>query len=650
MAWIVLLAFWMPGTALGLALRLRAWTLAAVAPALTFGMIASGTVVLGGLGVRWHIASVVVWLLLLIALAVLAGRRFSAGRGYLGRDPVGDDVAEAGGTAPPTPREHAVVALGVAAGVIVGLITFLRGVGRLDAVHQDWDAPFHGNAVRWIAEHGNPLPSDLAPIANQAASADYFYPNTYHALLALLLDHGGLDMPRLLNTAAMMIVFAWPVGVAAVGLAWRMTPVAATVAALVSTWFGTFPYDSLWRGPLWPYVMGVALVPGVLAVAREIVRPRRSAPLAGPVGVAVAATGVVALHTSLAFVLAVYAGMLLLALLLRIEPVDWRAATRPLLVTVGCGVVLVVPVVLPAFSSATGVLAAQWPKLSSPAEAFAQAVLFSPPDPFLQWYLGLPALLGLVLLVQHRRMIWLVGAYAFFAALFVAGAAHILPPLYMFTGIFYTDVWRIAALLPLAGALAIGELGGWLAAGAAQRASSWSGVRRWESVAPAGAVVGLVVLLAVTTSGAYIDRNASRLSWGYGDGPTVSTLEQEAYSWLAAHVEPGERVANDVGDGAVWMYALSGVQPVNWTFYGTSPGTPEQYLLDNLDDLDTDPRVRETLAAVGVRYVLYGEGTVRSDTERADGMTGLDRVAGLHEVFRNPDAVIYEVVPPTRPA
>ena len=97
-------------------------------------------------------------------------------------------------------------------------------MGRLDAVQQDWDAPYHGNLIRWIVETGNPLPSTLAPLANLPQGVPYFYPDTYHALLALLLDRGGLAMPQLLNCAALAVVLTWPLAVAALGLAWRMPP------------------------------------------------------------------------------------------------------------------------------------------------------------------------------------------------------------------------------------------------------------------------------------------------------------------------------------------------------------------------------------------------------------------------------------------
>src|SRR5436305_606027 len=84
--------------------------------------------------------------------------------------------------------------------------------------------------------------------------------------------------------AVLAVVLTVPVGVAAMCHAWRMPPIAVAAAAAVSTCFTVFPYDSLWRGPLWPYVAGVALIPAMLAVARHLLEPRG---IAGPVAIGV---------------------------------------------------------------------------------------------------------------------------------------------------------------------------------------------------------------------------------------------------------------------------------------------------------------------------------------------------------------------------
>ena len=107
MVLLVALAFWMPGTVLGLALGLRSWTLGAAAPALTFGAVALGVPVLGDLGIRWGVWSVAVWVLLLSA-AAFGGTRM------LARPATARDHADELGV--PAWRSSLVVALGVAGG------------------------------------------------------------------------------------------------------------------------------------------------------------------------------------------------------------------------------------------------------------------------------------------------------------------------------------------------------------------------------------------------------------------------------------------------------------------------------------------------------------------------------------------------------
>ncbi|MBB5958863.1 hypothetical protein FHS29_005472 [Saccharothrix tamanrassetensis] len=629
---LVVLAYWVPGLALGLALRLRGWTLAAIAPALTFGMVSLAVVVLPRVGITWNVLTALLWAAFLVALAAVAvwlvGRRAP--------EPVPDERV-----GKPSRRDHLVVGVGVALGMAWGLFTYLRGVRTVTAVSQDWDAPYHGSAVRWIAEHGNLSPADLAVLANTPGKAGYFYPNTYHSLLAPVFDTGALDMAVLLNFGTMMVLLMWPLGIAAFGLAWRLPPVAVAVAALVSTWFGAFPYDLMWRGPLWPFVAAVALVPATLALLRPLLDGERG--IGAPVAIAVALAGLVGLHTSLAFVIAIYGVVLALALLLRLEKTDWARSWKPIVLTAVVSVLFVVPVVLPALVNVGGITGAAWPTLGTAVGTARQAALFSASDvPY--WWTGVAALLGTLLLLWHRRVLWVVGAYAVFAAMFVSAASHMLPFLSVLTGPFYNDAWRIAALFPLLGALAIGELANTVGT----RVAAFVGPRLdrpWAPVAlPVAGALAVVVVLGVA-SGGYLGSNTRRLAWHMGDSPVVSKAEVEAYHWLGERVRPGEVVANDVRDGAVWMYPLAGVTPMNWNYYGPPEKSDAWWLEDNFNRLDTDPKVRELVDRINIRYAIVGEGMVQRKGERPPGMRDLDSVKHLRRVFQNADAVVYEVLP-----
>jgi hypothetical protein len=632
---LVPILFFVPGLLVSVALGQRGWRLAALAPAVTFGLVAVAGPVLDALSVRWSLLSFAVWTGAVASVVVVLTTLWARTRRNAAYRPVVE------GTEEPAKRatwEHLVVAVGVGLGMGVGALVFLRGTGGLEVTSQEWDAPFHANAVRWIAEHGVAIPSAIAPVADLSAGDPYYYPITYHSLLALVVQAFGVTPSWVLNAAALTVVLLWPLSVAALGMAWRVPAPIVAVAAVVSTWFSAFPYDSLWRGPLWPFVAGLALLPGVLAAGRLLLERRLVVRAA--LAVALGITGVVAMHPSLAFILLVYVLALTAALVLRLEPIRWRAAALPLALGGVLTVLILLPVILPARVQSAGVQGAKWPEFVTQPEGFGQVLLFSPVAAEPQWWLGLAGLVGLVIMVLRRRLLWLIAAYLVIGAVYAATASMDTELVNTISGPFYNDAWRLAAPLPLAGAFAVGEAVHALGTWAAPRLRV--GPVRVRVVAVS---TGAVIVMALLSNGAYVPRNTERLSQPYGDGPTVSAGEREAYDWLADHLQPGEQVMNDPFDGSVWMYAASGVEPMVFTFYGDPAGSAADELQQRLNRLDRSSSVRRVVDEAGVRYVIVGDGFVRGDMRRAPGMRNLGFVDGLEKVFDNGDAKIYEVVP-----
>jgi hypothetical protein len=217
---LVVLAFWLPGLVFGAAIRLRGWLLAAAAPILTFGIVSLGVPVLGGLGIRWSMPEVALWTLVLSAVGF--GLSFAVLRFTARRHPDWAEKDAAAAAPARSLREHLLIGAGVLAGSLVGIVTFLRGARGLNQVQRGWDAPFHANLVRWIAEHGDARPSTVGTIANLPDQTNYFYPDTYHALLALVFDKAGLAMMPTLNMGALTVILCVPIGVAAMCHVWRM--------------------------------------------------------------------------------------------------------------------------------------------------------------------------------------------------------------------------------------------------------------------------------------------------------------------------------------------------------------------------------------------------------------------------------------------
>ena len=631
---LVLAAFWLPGAVFGAAIGLRGWTLGAAAPVLTFGIVALGIPLLGGAGIRWTLPSVALWALLVSAAGFAV--TWAVARFTRRRRP----EAEAAPPARPewSWRAHALTALGVIAGMAVGVVTVLRGIPSPGTVNQDWDAAFHANLVRWIAERGDARPSTISTIANLPDETNYFYPDTYHALLAPLFGKSGLAVMPLLNFASIAVTLAVPLGVAAMCRAWRMPPVAAAAAAAASACFTAFPYDLFWHGPVWPYAAGVALVPAMLAVVRLLLEPGGAT---GPLAVGVGIAGLAALHTSVVFVLAVYCVLILVAVLCRFEPIDWRRAWPSLVAAALLAVALGVPQVLPSLYNAGGVTSAIWANAATVTGAVGQTVTFSPMADFPQWWIGLPAVIGVFLLARHRRMVWMVAAYVVFGGLFAATVSMENGLVQLLTGPFYNDNRRIAALLPLIGAVGFGEF--------VHTATAWFAAKvrpRLPNLHPATPVLAGVVLLAAVVGGfsrGYVGINAIHVNIGYRGFPAVSADEETAFAWLAGHTVPGERVLNDRLDGSVWMYALQGVTPTQWNYYGAPPTTDVGYVSAFANRLESDPRARKILRELKVRYAFVGKGNAVPHTPNDAGLLRLHDAPAFKLVYRNAGASIYEI-------
>ena len=631
---LVLAAFWLPGAVFGVAIGLRGWTLGAAAPVLTFGLVALAIPVLGGTGIRWTLLSVALWTLVVSAVGFAV--TWAVARFTLRRRP----ETEAAATARPrwSWRAHALTALGVTAGMAVGVVTVLRGIRSLGTVNQDWDAAFHANLVRWIAERGDARPSTIGTIANLPDETHYFYPDTYHALLAPLFGKSGLTVMPLLNFASIAVTLAVPLGVAAMCRAWRMPPVAAAAAAAASACFTSFPYDLFWHGPVWPYAAGVAMVPAALAVLRLLLEPGGAT---GPLAVGVSVAGLAALHTSVVFVLVVYGVLILAAVLCRFEPIDWRRAWPSLVAAALLAVLLGVPQVLPSLYNAGGVTSAIWANAATVTGAVGQTVTFSPMADFPQWWLGLPAIIGVFLLARHRRMVWMVAAYVVFGGLFAATVSMENGLVHLLSGPFYNDNYRLAALLPLIGAVGFGEF--------VDTATAWFAAKvrpRLPALHPAAPVLTGLVLLAAVIGGfsrGYVGINAVHVNIAYRGFPAVSTDEETAFAWLAGHTVPGERVLNDRLDGSVWMYALQGVQPTQWNYYGALHASDVGYVSAFANRVESDPRVRKILRELKVRYAFVGKGNAVPNQRNDPGLLNLDAAPGFKLVYRNAGASVYEI-------
>lgn len=630
----------LPGLAIGWAGGLRGWLLIAVAAPLGYGATAAVGPLTTSLGIRWSVGSALLGYAL-VALLVLGFRTaWTRWRPAAARQATGESRTTIGASADVlaswSPRAHIGVALGVATGSLAAMVAVLRGMPSLTAIPQDWDAVFHGEAIAFIARTGKAAPSALAALSNNGAT-EYYYPDTYHTVEALVLDLGASSVPGVMNGQAALLGAIMSLGVAAlVHQLGARAAVAASSAALAGC-FTAFPADVVWRGPLLPLATGIAVLPAALALLLHVLRDRTPA---GSVLLGLVGAALLGLQPSIAITFALFAVPLLVMRWSR-RPGE---IVRDLAMLIGAAVaalVLGVADVLGLFLVA-GDAAVDWPVTSTPAGALGELLGLQHDTVIPQWWLVLFLGIGIINLSRSRFVFPLLPGLAIHVMLFVAAAAYNTTLTEDITRPWWNDQFRFAAIVVPFFAIIAGT-------GLVALADVIVGriPAPGHRVAVPVVVVVLIAAFGALSHGFYVPTNGARVAYSYGGGPTVSKGEQEGYQALAKIAGTQGKVLNDPNDGSGWMYTLDDVMPLFPQPIASTTGFPADrlLLLEKFKDIDTDPAVRAAVERLDVRYVLIGTGFIRRDGKRAPGLQSLGFVHSVSEVWSNNAVKIYRVLP-----
>ncbi|HJC29084.1 MAG TPA: hypothetical protein H9759_06795 [Candidatus Dietzia intestinipullorum] len=643
-----LAALMVPGAAIGVAAGARWRDAVAAGPALTLAVVAVGTAATAAADVRWGPTSAGVAALVAVGCAAgvgiahrLTGRAVRRRAGTTAAD---DEPRRRSGR--PHRADLAVVVVAAVPALQVAVAS--RG---LSAIPQLWDAIFHGAATRFIAETGRAGPTDLAPVS-QPANPDFFYPDAYHALTSLLMDVPGAGLPDVLNamSAATGAVFVLGSAVLA-GRVCRGSRLAAVAAAVAAAGTWTFPYAMVDWGPLLPFALGVALIPGLLVLGDHLAarRPRAVAHalmLGAGMGGAWAVHPSVALAAGLPMAAQALAGVITGGDTGRGSASADRAGLWSRLAVVGAFALAAVPAGLYALwtttmlSSGTASALADfsWTRHRTLPQAVA-GVLDAGPTAPASVALSVAVLLGLVAAVavpgRRRPLAAPVAALIGFGALYVLAAAVHGDRVRLLTGLWWDDVNRFAALLAIPTVVL---------AGAGVRALVPRG--SWRRPSARAAVVTVAVLGLLVASGQAVVVRDLRAGV-FADGPSVTSGERAILDELGRRYQGGSALG-DPFDGSAWAYALHGVPMVFPAPLADDPdaqlGPDRMYLYTSMNRYGFDPEVARLVDELEVRWVVVGTGVV-GGPGRPPGFIGLRFNPNLQLVAENPDARLYEVLP-----
>lgn len=655
-----LAALYLPGLLCVFCIGVRGFSRWLLAPAWSAGTLLLSSMVLGSLGVRYSLVSVLAVQLVCVLVCLLIGlfsRRWS-------RTPPIPAASDVGGAQRSSRRRW-----GLAFGLVVllnALIMWWRSFGRYrpDLPPQQNDALFHNSGVWSILHSGDASPLSAFTRMYGPEPVNVVYPNVFHQFVALIADSGTV-IPST-KVFLLGICVAWIVGVA--GFSRAVLPSvrwAPWIAIVLAQFHPSFPVYLLNRVTIWPNALGISLLPGILAVVVVVARSLYTNPHRSPrdlfhpiVIIFPAIAGLAGTYPSVYFALVVVVGGLTVGCAVDMERPRWlpqRPLHRSLLVGAPFVVALMGPLLI---SSGLRRRLLEWhdPEINSP--------VFTVWSLLMQYPAGGGTILFRVVLLAYA-VLTVIGivralrggvlrplAAAWLAVfLFTVGTAVPLLVITHVTSVWYYGIYRLVPYtLMLSIPLVVRELV--LAADA--------GSKRWHlavDVATRRGQVGTAVVLVFATLGAAMvgdvvrERDQIALFTPGTSAETYMLNEDELAMMrrLEGRVDADALTLGTPSSGAAYLPSYANIDVVyRQNGFGTALDTDSDgiYLSERFRDIHIDPKICELLETYDIRYYYADVDRVYNEvyqSQRTPGLYGVDTRVGFELIDSGGGAEFYQI-------
>jgi len=610
-AWLLL-----PGLVIHYLAGLRGIAAWGLAPVTSIALIATSAVVLEKFGVDWNALVVLVVCVAVIAVVgvvafLLRRRKIFAAEA----DPRGVSVAGFVGLLP---------------GVVLGMITVLMAIRTPDAITQTYDALFHYNALAYIADSHQASSLTLATLGNPEVTG-VFYPAGWHDVASLLMMSTGVSIPVAANLVTVVAaVVIWPLSclLLARQLFGRHLG-ALAITGTLSVGFGAFPWDLLGFGVLWPNTLGMSFAPAALAIVFTVTRFVKDDAIGVGRGwlatfVAVLAAGFA--HPNVLFSVGVLAlfpvGARLGARAWELHKAGrtWRGVIELVVVLAFLAFVWWYTATSPAFAN---IRDQYWPPFETPPNAVGEVLLNATNRSDALWILSVVVILGVVAAARDWPILRLVVAgHLATTFLYVLTASINRPDTKKFTGYWYNDSHRLAAVLPITAVpLAIGGIL-WIASKVLVRTAETATQGRTATLV----TIGAVVVLVAVTGGLYPRDREHRVAAGYAVVEKEQLVNDETQAFIRRirdEIPADALVAGNPFNGSAMLWTL-GDREVLFPHFRSVQSREQDYIAGHLDEAGTNPKVCRAVEDLDIDFLFVGGSKFRTVDPKWEYYDGLD--------------------------
>lgn len=637
-----------PGTIVNRCARLSWHTSLGLAPAVSTVIIAISAIIADRLGLAWNLLApmglTVVCSIAALLVAHFARRHETA---------VGSAPARRAATTGPSMWWWVI---GGTLGVALTAWHMLRMLGRPDNFSQTYDNIFHLNVIRWILDNSNG-----SSLTNTMTSGDLppsFYPMAWHDIASLALKLvGSTDVAAAAN--AMVVVVpsvVWVLGCFyLLRVLGRLNAPAIIIAGLLVAAFPSFPYLPSYWGVLYPNVLGLALIPSVVAFSYELLDMGRNR-VRLSTGIPIALAAILGMALAHPNTIALYAVMLIpLLATWAVRVLRTAHGSRSTWLRVGAVVLfaaaLTVVVIIWKFIRPAEA-AASWPPTLGWRRALWQAATLAPLTGEITI---LPAsilvAIGALVVIVTRRHVWLLVSHLALVFLWLVVSCF---PWSSFrsalVGVWYNDATRLAAALPLTalplGVIGVSAITSWLIKWLTRTTESGA---RYTRPVTLGVTCALTVLLfPLTQLNPVLSKALDDGAATYRVVPHANVVDTDEYALiqrLPELIPDNERVATAPYNGSSMAYALENIQTTT-THVLYSPTEEVGVINQGLNSAASNPAVCQALSELNVTYALdFGNLEVNRSQYSKDspGFAGLDQAPGFTPVASSGHAVLYRI-------
>lgn len=539
-------------------------------------------------------------------------------------------------------------------------------VGPLDgpgSIYQENDNIFHLSLVRDFLDSGiYSMQSVLA------------YPASWHVLVSMVADLGEGNVAVAVNAVNFSLVtVVFPLSMAIfLSVVFRQNKAIVAFGSLCALGMAAFPWGFLLFGPLYPNLMGYALLPGAMAsFILMIDSGSRRYRVLFALLFAFVCLSLLFAHPNAIFVGIVFMTPFCVSKLLSSE---WSmGACRDKRFRAGaalafiCFVVLVWTVLYlsPMFA---GVVSFQWPAYLSVRQAFVNLLVLSYSKASApQLLMAFFVMLGAVYLFLKKENRWLIGVYVLFAVMYIVDVATEGFAKHYLTGFWYTDSFRVSAALGIA-AIPLAAAGLY----SLYRVLLHFAEKAWEvkggsSKAKVAGIVFVATALVVFVPSYSLQGNGN-VTTGFGQveqmlekgntlDPSRSAYDvgENAFADEAKTLVGDEKVLNFPYDGSAYSYALDNLNVEFRDWYGyenVDRDSDSAVIRERLNDVSTDERVADSLRTNGFHYLilldmgkesegLYTDPYIESEWAGIASVT--DETPGFKILLSRGDMRLYEI-------